>query len=98
MTEERQSITQHDTRERHCPRLGHEVAFAYCRKPGSDTPCGKILDCWFESFDVAAFMAEHYADETIERVLAPPKPKVLSLVELIQQAKERAKERDSTEQ
>ena len=96
-TEPPMSITQHDHRERHCPRLGHEVSFAYCRKPGSDTPCGKVLDCWWEGFDVAAFMAGHYADETIEQVLAPPRAKVLSLVELIEQAKQSARSREETD-
>jgi hypothetical protein len=63
------------------------VTFAYCRKPGSDTPCNKILDCWWEAFDVAAFMAEHYGEEAVAATLAPPKPKMLSLIELIEQAK-----------
>jgi len=71
--------------------LGHEVGFAYCRAPGAELPCRKILDCWFETFDVEAFLREHYSEEEIGEVLAPPRPKLVSLVELIQQAQERAK-------
>ena len=53
-------ITEHDAKKRRCPMLGHEVAFSYCREPGSETPCRKIFDCWWETFDVSAFINDHY--------------------------------------
>jgi len=84
-------IEEHDGRKRRCGMLGHEVGFAYCRAPGAELPCRKILDCWFETFDIEAFLREHYSEEQIAEVLAPPRPKLVSLVELIQQAQERAK-------
>jgi len=67
--------------------LGHEVTFAYCRSPGGKTPCRKALDCWWETFDVEAFLRGQYGDEAIARILAPPKGKLLSLVELMERAK-----------
>jgi hypothetical protein len=82
-------ITEHDAKKRRCPLLGHEVAFSYCRTPGSDTPCRKIYDCWWETFDVAAFMKEHYDEATISRVTAPPPPKTATLMDLIEQARRR---------
>ena len=44
--------------------LGHDLTFAYCRAPAKQLPCRKILDCWFETFDVGEkgrFDASHAA-------------------------------------
>ena len=67
--------------------LGHAVPFRYCRRVTDDLPCRNILDCWFERFDVAAFVQQHYTTEQIRRFLTPPKPKMASLVEFIERAK-----------
>jgi len=67
--------------------LGHDVAFSYCRVPGSETPCRKIFNCWWETFEVEAFIRSCYGEEKIAEIIAPPKQKVLSLVELIEQAR-----------
>ncbi len=93
MTDSR--IDEHDRRERRCPRLGHPVPFSYCRKPGRDLPCRRIFDCWWETFDVEGFVRAHWTEEEIARILAPPKDKVSTLVELIEQARRRAAERPS---
>jgi len=85
----------HDERLTRCPMLGHDVSFAYCRQTGSSMPCHKILDCWFEVFPVADFVREHYSTEQIQRIFAPPKPKMTSLVELIQQAQKNIKPPDN---
>jgi hypothetical protein len=85
-------ITQHDARRRRCPMLGHEVHFGYCRAPGRELPCGRIFDCWFEAFDVEAFVRAHYSEADVARILAPRKPKVVSIVELIEQARRSAAE------
>ena len=77
----------HDGRSRRCPMLGHPVAFAYCRAPGSTRPCRKVLDCWWETFDVAAFLRDCYGDGILAEITAPTKNKVLSLMELIEQAR-----------
>ena len=66
--------------------LGHEVGFDYCRNPGSDKPCRKIFDCWYDKFDVVTFIKQNYGEEMIAKLNAPPKPKILSLLELIEQA------------
>jgi len=80
-------ITQHDQRRRRCPMLGHEVPFSYCRAPGRDLPCGKVLDCWFEAFDVRAFIDGHYTAAEIEQILAPRPDKTVTLLELIERAR-----------
>ena len=79
--------------ERRCPRLGGSVTFGYCRTgdgSGSD-PCFKILDCWWERFDVVALLREEMDPERFAALLehqAPP-PKVASLVDLIAKAQRR---------
>ena len=78
--------------ERRCPRLGGEVAFAYCRYCGEGrTPCFKVLDCWWERFDVVAHMKACLTEAAFGALAArrPPPDKVTSLVDLIQKARER---------
>jgi hypothetical protein len=77
-----------DHLERHCRLLGHEVAFGYCRLLPEGRPCRLIVDCWQGCFDVMAFLQERYNPEQIEAFLAPPKPKLTSIVELIERAEQ----------
>jgi hypothetical protein len=76
-----------------CPRLGHELTFGYCRRETGGKPCRLILDCWRERFDVRSFLQAHLPEEGMAQVeragAAPPPSKVLSLVEMIRQAKDR---------
>ena len=73
-----------------CPRLGHQIMFAYCRSENEGLPCFKTLDCWFEHFEVEAYLRDLLSPEEWERVFSkPPKPKMLSLLELIEEAKKR---------
>ena len=76
-----------------CRRLGHEVTFGYCRHETGGKPCRLILDCWWERFDVRSFLQAHLPEEDMAQVeragASPPPSKVLNLVEMIQQAKDR---------
>ena len=76
---------------RRCPRLGNPVPFEYCEVCGDDQqPCFKILDCWWEQFDVVQYLKDNLAEDQFNRLMeARPKPKVTSLLELIDQAKSR---------
>lgn len=78
-----------DELERRCPRLGGPVSLHYCMISGRENiPCFKIFDCWWEYFDVAAYLKEKLSEEQFDRLVnSKPKPKVTSLVELIQQVK-----------
>ena len=81
--------------------LGHEVPFHYCRTQEGSRLCSRILDCWWQTFDVCGFLQANLpAEEFGKLVSAPPRPpKVSSLAELIAQARERvAAERDSSKQ
>ncbi|UCD88770.1 MAG: hypothetical protein JSW04_09915 [Desulfobacterales bacterium] len=77
--------------ERRCPRLGGAVSFGYCRASGEhDTACWKIFDCWWEHFDIVEHLKKCMPEETfIKLVNAKPKPKMVSLVEIIEQAQKR---------
>ena len=78
-------ITENDQRQRRCPMLGHDIPFSYCRAPGSDLPCRRVFDCWWETFE--AFIRRHYSEADVEKILSAPKDKRLSLVELIEKAR-----------
>ena len=74
---------------RRCPRLGNSVPFNYCEICGDDQqPCFKILDCWWEHFDVVQYLKDQLSEDQFNRLMqARPKPKVTSLLQLIEQAK-----------
>jgi hypothetical protein len=80
-----------DGKEGYCRILGHHVHFSYCRTCQESMPCSRILDCWFENFDIRKFVEENYTEEEIKNFLQPPKPKMQTLMSLIQQAQERMK-------
>lgn len=76
-----------------CPRLGHMINFAYCRTENRGLPCFKTLDCWFEHFPVEACLRKELTVEEWKKVFNRPiKTKVISLVELIEEAKKRNRE------
>lgn len=82
----------HDRKLVRCRRLGHEVPFGYCRVENGREPCRLILDCWWEQFDVRAFLRENLSEEEMAKVekaaAAPPPSKAAGLVEIIRQARE----------
>jgi hypothetical protein len=80
-----------DGHERRCPRLGHSVSFHYCRECGDGgEPCWKIVDCWWEYFDIMEYLKNNLPEETVEKLMTVrPKAKTTHLVELIQQAQQR---------
>ena len=86
-------LEEHDERVRRCPRLGHEVTFRYCRTQEGESICPRILDCWWETFDVRGFLERHLPPEQMRPLLEGERPpKIASLVELIEQARRRAQE------
>jgi hypothetical protein len=89
----RQDTPPGDDYKIRCPRLGHEIPFSYCRLENQGLPCFKTLDCWYDHFLVEEHIREELSPEEWKRVFdKPPKPKMLSLVEMIEEAKKRLKE------
>ena len=73
---------------RRCPRLGGPVTFRYCLTSEARGPCFKVIDCWWETFDVLAFLKDHLPEPAFERlVTARPMPKAASLVGLAERSK-----------
>jgi hypothetical protein len=80
-------IQQHDARVQHCPSLGHDITFSYCRAPAAELPCRRIFDCWWESFDIVGFISRHCTPQQLQRLLEPRKDKLTSILELVEKAK-----------
>lgn len=77
--------------ERRCPRLGGIVKFRYCLTCGEDEEaCFKIFDCWWEQFDVVAYLKKTLpADQFARLENKRPKPKIQSILEIIETVKNR---------
>ncbi|MCF6248854.1 MAG: hypothetical protein L3J69_16080 [Desulfobacula sp.] len=81
-----------DTVSVRCPKLCHQINFSYCRSENSGSPCFKTLDCWFNQFDVHAHLKEKLSQKEFDAAfLDKARPKVLSLLDLIEQAKKKGK-------
>lgn len=79
-----------------CPKLGHQIFFSYCLHENVKLPCFKILDCWHTYFQVEKYLKETLTQNDWEAAFATPrKPKILTLVELIEQAKKSKKQEES---
>lgn len=79
-----------------CPKLGGEVTFAYCRKEAGKIPCSRTIVCWQLRFPVHSVLRSLMSDEEWNLSFSQePKPKVISLVELIERAKEDLKKNET---
>jgi hypothetical protein len=85
-------IEQYDDKTIRCPRVGGEVNFLFCRSENNMSPCRFIVGCWKMRMDINKFLEDHYSNEELDRIFTSPRPKVESLVEMIEQAKKRIKE------
>jgi hypothetical protein len=75
-----------------CPKLGGPVFFEYCRVERHDRPCQSALICWSQLFDVEQFFRETMTPEEFEQCfLEPPRPKIVTLIELIENARKLCK-------
>jgi hypothetical protein len=71
-----------------CPRLGHQIYFSYCCSENQGLPCFKTIDCWHQHFPVKEHLEQTLTPEEWDKIFNnPPKPKMLSLLELIEKAK-----------
>jgi len=80
-------IEQHDEKTIRCPRVGGEVNFRFCRFENNMLPCRWIVGCWQTRIDINKFLEDHYSGEEQERIFVPPRPKIESLVDLIEKTK-----------
>jgi hypothetical protein len=85
-------IGRYDNKPIRCPRIGGEINFKYCRLENKGLPCRWITGCWQSGPDVERFLREHYTDEELAKAFAPPKPRMQSLLELVEAAKKTMKD------
>ena len=71
--------------------LGHFLTFEYCRTSNKGLPCGKVLDCWFESFAVQDWISKNFSPAEQKTIFKAPKPKIISLTKILEQAQQRLK-------
>ena len=78
-----------DSEEGYCRRLGHHVPFSYCvtEKQEKKLPCSLILDCWFEKIPIEEYIRKNYTKEEISRIFAASPPKITSLLDLVNKAR-----------
>ena len=78
-----------DDLEIRCPRLGGPVPFTYCEKTGDNgQPCFKVMDCWWQHFDVVAYLKKKLPAEDLASLMdRQPRPKLTGILELIEQAR-----------
>lgn len=77
------SKKQFDSVEIYCPMLGHGLNFKYCRTMDLDSPCSRILDCWFERLPIQQYMGDHYTTDEQKQVFKPLKPKMTALADIV---------------
>ena len=80
--------------QRRCPRLGGPVTFHYCRTcSGEKKACWKIIDCWWEIFDVQRYLKDTLSEEEYRCLIEnrQPKPKVTSLLEILEKTRQQQK-------
>jgi hypothetical protein len=80
---------QFDEKTAYCRKLGHGLAFGYCRREAQGLPCKNILDCWFTALNIKEYLQKNYQAKELAHIFAPPRPKMSTLVDLIKQAQER---------
>ena len=79
--------TKYDSLQYHCPRLGHEVSFSYCRQEENGIPCARIVACWRLVFPVESWLQEFLPPEDWETFRHQgQKDKITSLIDLIAKA------------
>lgn len=77
-----------DTVQVRCPRLGHQISFSYCRTENFGLPCPRIIVCWQSLFTVEAYLRRELTPEQWRDAFdKPAQHKVLTLLELIEQAR-----------
>lgn len=55
-----------------CPPLGGEVPFRHCRQVNAGLPCHRVVICWADQLDIAAYLRECYSVKEIEQMSKPP--------------------------
>jgi hypothetical protein len=83
-------LTTYERLEIRCPKLGGEVTFKYCQAEAGDLPCQRTILCWHSYFSVDIYLKGKLTEYEWDRFCNQgPQDKMTTLVELIEEAKER---------
>ncbi len=81
-------LTDNDERVLRCRRLGHSVTFHYCRTQEGRSICPRILDCWWEVFDVRAFLEDNLPAGKLREIPEDaPRLKVATILDIVEQVR-----------
>jgi hypothetical protein len=87
-----QGYPMYDNLQIRCPKLGGEITFAYCKQENGGHCCSRALVCWQFTFPVAAHLKDTLTKDEWDRCFnQPPKDRMTSLLEVIEEAKKRHK-------
>ena len=78
---------RYDNQELYCRKLGHYLTFKYCRKESDFLPCSKIFECWSSKININEFCSNNYKQEDINRLHQLTKPKIATILDIIQNVK-----------
>jgi len=84
-----EAIEQYDEQMIRCPRVGGPVNFKFCRSENNLLPCRWIVGCWYTRINIEEFLNGHFSKEDLHRTSTQPKPKIESLMELMEKARKR---------
>jgi len=80
-------IERYDEIAGYCRKLGHHLAFGYCRRVNQGLPCPLVRDCWFERLPILEFLAGHYTPAELDRLAAPAPGKLASILSVLERAR-----------
>ncbi len=72
-----------DDKKIYCRLLGHEIGFAYCRRPVNGLLCSGIISCWKGRFDIENYLSEVFSEKELKAISRQREDKMPSLVNLI---------------
>jgi len=81
-------MTMYDDREIHCPKLGGQVTFGYCRREGGDIPCPRIIYCWHPFLPVEEYLKERLSSDQWDRCFGrQPQGRIERIFETVERLK-----------
>ncbi|MGD0276107.1 MAG: hypothetical protein ABSB79_08625 [Syntrophales bacterium] len=81
-----------DELEIRCPKLGHEVRFAYCRLEAVDLPCSRAISCWQSRVPVEDALRTSMNEEEWTRFRSnQPKDRLSTILDVMTAAGRRKK-------
>jgi hypothetical protein len=75
---------KYDRYEFYCPKLGHHLAFKYCRTENLGLPCSRLMKCCSDKIPVQNFLYTQYSGVEIQRIFEKPGSKINTILDVLQ--------------